>query len=125
MYMGSMLKSAVVVGLAALLFCSAATSFAQSSSSDDLLVNLTLKDADMVAATKELTACTGLQFVFESSNQPFEKVTLQLSGVTAEEAISYICTAAGASFHKDTNGVYIIGHKKPGDPIPDTPSTTS
>ncbi len=124
MYMRSFLKSMIVVGLAASLVGSAARSFAQSSS-DDLLVNLTLKDADMVAATKELTASTGLQFVFESSTQPFDKVTLQLNGVTAEEAISYICTAAGATFHKDTNGVYIIGHKKPGDPTPATPSATT
>jgi general secretion pathway protein D len=119
--MRSMFKSMAVVGMAALTLGGALSAIAQTqSSTDDVLVNLTLKDADMLAATKELTAYTGLQFVLEPSQDPFPKITLKLNGVTAEEAITYICTAAGATFKKDTNGVYIIGHKKAGS-LTDTP----
>lgn len=75
-------------------------------------VDLNLKDADMIAATKILTAQTGVAFIFEPSSEPYAKVTLSLHGVTADDAIAYICKAAGASFRKDENGVYIIGHKK-------------
>jgi general secretion pathway protein D len=104
----------VAAGMIVMLAAGANLTFAQSASSDDVLVNLTLKDADMLAATKELTAHTGIQFVLEPSSDPYPKVTLQLNGITAEEAIGYICKAAGAYFHKDTNGVFIIGHKKDG-----------
>lgn len=81
---------------------------------DDVRVNLNLKDADLIAATKVLTEQTGIQFTFVSSSDPYQKVTLSLHDVTPEEAISYICKSAGASYRKDENGVYIISHDRPG-----------
>jgi general secretion pathway protein D len=105
------LKMAVVAGLAGIFLAQPVSGWAQSAA-DELKVDMNLKDADMLMATKALTAQTGLQFVLEPSNDPFPKITLTLKQVTADEAIRYICQAAGAFFKKDENGVYIIGHKK-------------
>src|SRR4051812_21087901 len=72
----------------------------------DMRIDLNLKDADMVAATRAITMKTGLQFVFEGTEQPFNRITLKIDAVTAEDAISYICQSAGAYFRRDPNGVY-------------------
>lgn len=78
--------------------------------------DVNLKDADMVAATQMLTARTGLQFVIEPSDKPFQRITLRLGRVTPEEALRYITQAAGAYFRKDESGVYIISAKRPEEP---------
>lgn len=80
---------------------------------DDMLVDVALRDADLSTATRMLTQRTGIQFVFEPSGEPFAKITLQLSRQKASDAISYICKAAGAYFHRDENGVYVISHVAP------------
>jgi general secretion pathway protein D len=77
----------------------------------DVRVDVFLKDADMVAATRMLTQRAGLQFVIEPSSEPFDKITLKLDSVTPEDAIRYICQAAGAYFRRDENGVYIISRR--------------
>lgn len=77
------------------------------------LVDLKLKDADLLAATQVLSRQTGLQFVIEPTDNPFKKIELSLNRVTAEEAIRYICQAAGAWAERDENGVYIIRQGKP------------
>lgn len=76
-------------------------------------VNVNLKDADMLTATRTLMSKTGIQFLVEPSTDPFAKITLQLTDVTPEEAIRYICQAAGAEYRRDEHGVFIIGHRKP------------
>lgn len=110
------------ITLAAVLACSMLAApmggFAQSS--QDVRVDLTLRDADMMAATRLLTAQTGLQFIVEPSDDPFPKITLSLTGVTAEDAIRYLCQAAGAHFRRDDNGVYIISRTKPATSEPAT-----
>jgi general secretion pathway protein D len=90
--------------------------YAQQSADQTVFVNL--KDADMVTATRMLTQKAGVQFLIEPSNEPFGKVTLKLDGVTAEDAVRYICQAAGAYFRRDENGVFIISHTKP-EPVVD------
>ncbi|HSI73338.1 MAG TPA: hypothetical protein VK934_09175 [Fimbriimonas sp.] len=87
------------------------SAFAQQSS--DVRVDLNLRDADMMAATNILFQRTGIQFVVEPSSKPYNKITLKLQGSTPEEAVSYICQAAGAYFRRDENGVYIISQTKP------------
>jgi general secretion pathway protein D len=82
-------------------------------SSDSIRVDINLKDADMMAATNILFQRTGIQFVVEPSSKPYNKITLKLQGATAEEAVGYICQAAGAYFRRDENGVYIISQTKP------------
>lgn len=86
---------------------------AQAQVAEEIRVDVLLKDADMVAATNMLTKQTGLQFVIENSSEPFQKITLSLTKVSAEDAIRYLCQAAGASYRRDDNGVYIISRGKP------------
>lgn len=88
-------------------------SSALAQQTSDVRVDLNLKDADMMVATNVLFQRTGIQFVVEPSTEPYRKVTLKLEGVTPEEAVRYLCTAAGAYFRRDENGVYIISHDKP------------
>ncbi|MBI1755480.1 MAG: hypothetical protein HYR64_00040 [Fimbriimonas ginsengisoli] len=80
---------------------------------EELRVDVYLKDADLLTATRALTQKTGLQFLVEPSSEPFGKITLKLDQVSPEDAIKYICQAAGARFKRDENGVYIIGHNRP------------
>ena len=95
-----------------------AASFAAAQQQSDVTrLNVNLKDADLVTATKMVTERTGLQFMFRST-KAFNKVTLQLKDQTADDVIRYICDAAGAFVTKDENGVYVISATKPmADPI--------
>jgi len=117
-----MRKSWATLALGAVLTLTAlgTAPIAAAQQPGDLRVDLNLKDADLVAATRAITQKTGLQFVFEGSDQPFKPITLKIDAVTAEDAISYICQSAGAYFRRDPNGVYIISHTKPA-PVADVP----
>src|ERR1044072_3208043 len=82
-------------------------------STDQLRVSVNLKDVDLVTATQELTKLTGLMFVVEAANEPFGKVTLQLSNMPAEDIIQYMCKSAGAPFRRDENGGFILSKTAP------------
>lgn len=82
-------------------------------------VDLFLRDADLQAAIQALTLQTGLQFVVKPGSGDFKKISLQLSQQTAEQAIRYICDAAGAYAEKDANGVFVISSGKKEEPTPD------
>jgi general secretion pathway protein D len=97
-------------------------SVAKAQQASDVRVDLNLKDADMMVATNTLFQRTGIQFVYQPSSEPYQRVTLKLDGVTPEDAVRYICQAAGAYFKRDDNGVYIISHVKP--PV-ETPVATT
>src|SRR5437868_2636745 len=75
--------------------------------------DLTLQDADLVAATQMLASRSGLdlQFVFKPTSEPYGRITLTLRAVTVDEAIKYICDAAGAVARKDSSGIFVIGRK--------------
>jgi general secretion pathway protein D len=94
--------------------------YAQTSPDEIIVETISLKEADMLAATQMLTAKTGLQFIVESSGEQFPKITLNLTNKTASEIIAYICKAAGATFRRDENGVFIISK---GRPVESTPVT--
>ncbi len=100
-------RFATVAALAA----TAALATAQQAS--DVRVDINLKAADMMTATRMLMQQAGVQFVVEPSSDPFGRITLKLDGATAEDAVRYICQAAGAYFRRDENGVYIISHRPP------------
>ncbi len=87
-------------------------SIVSAQQSDVTRLNVNLKDADLVTATKMVTERTGLQFMFRST-KAFSKITLQLKDQTADDVIRYICDAAGAYVTKDENGVYVISATKP------------
>ncbi|MFN8219280.1 MAG: hypothetical protein U0S12_04000 [Fimbriimonadales bacterium] len=109
---GTLAKVALAAVLAGTFVALPAVSLAQSA--EEIRIDVTLKDADMIAATKMLTNETGLQFVIEQNDsEAFPRITLSLKKVTAEDAIRYICQAANAYYHRDDNGVYIISRKKP------------
>jgi general secretion pathway protein D len=111
-------RGAALSTLAAMIVAMSGSAMAQDSA---VKVNVDLKDADMLVATRTLTSKTGVQFLVEPSTEPFQKITLKIGDVTAEEAIRYICQAAGAEFRKDEHGVYIIGHRKAA--LPEAPPT--
>ncbi|MDR3691709.1 MAG: hypothetical protein P4L46_20185 [Fimbriimonas sp.] len=99
-------------------------SIAMAQQGSEVKLDLNLKDADMMSATNVLLQRTGLQCVIEPSSVPYQRVTLKLDSVTGEDALRYICQAAGAYFKRDENGVFIISHEKPvtEPPAPTTPS---
>ena len=76
-------------------------------------VNLYLRDADLLHATQALTLQTGIEFVISGDTTGFKKINLSLEDKTAEDAIKYICQAAGAYAERDENGVFIIRTGKP------------
>jgi type II secretory pathway component GspD/PulD (secretin) len=95
-----------------------AASLAQSGGLAQL-VDLNLDDADMLAATRALTDQTGLEFVIAPSDQPFRRITLNLRGVTAEQAIEKMVFAAGG-WMEIQDGVIII-HQGVRPAVPVTP----
>jgi hypothetical protein len=104
-------RSARALCIGAAFAAVTASAFAQSAS--DVRVDVNLKDADMLTATRMLFAKTGVQFVVKPSANPYGKITLKLDGVSAEEAVRYICESAGAYFRRDEAGVFIISHDRP------------
>ena len=117
-------KWLAVGAMATALMCAVPSAMAQGTP-DETRVKLDLKDADLLAATKSLTQETGLQFVLEPSTEPYGKINLVLNDVSVEDAVRYLCNAAGASFRKDENGIYIIGHKTPGATTDTTPTAAT
>ena len=89
-----------------------AASFAFANQDKDTRLNVNLKDADLVTATKMVTERTGLPVIVKSTKS-FGKVTLQLKDQSADDVIRYICDAAGAYVTRDENGVYVITADKP------------
>lgn len=101
--------AALTVAFMATAGATFAQNAAQSTAPAQIVVHkLNLTDANLQDATLSLTSQTGLQFIFMQSEKPYKQITLQLSDVSAEDALKYICEAAGAYFHKDDNGVYVI-----------------
>lgn len=94
-----------------------ASAFAQQPA--DVRLDVNLKDADMMAATRTIFQRTGIQFLVKPTTKAYSRITLKLNDVTAEDAVKYICDAAGAFFMRDELGVYIISpepFKAPAEP---------
>jgi type II secretory pathway component HofQ len=83
--------------------------------------DLQLADADLTAATQMLALRSGLdlQFVFKPSDKPYGRITLNLTGVSVDEAMAFIAEAAGAKAKKNDGGVWVIGHPEdfPVEPV--------
>ncbi|MHB8636354.1 MAG: hypothetical protein ACYC96_07770 [Fimbriimonadaceae bacterium] len=108
-------KSALVAVLVATATMGTiASAVAQTTPPDEQRVEqLDLRGANMVEALRILTAQTGVQFIIEPSDQPFRPVTLKLGPLSVEDALKYICQAAGAYYRRDENGVYTVSQVKP------------
>ena len=106
------------LALAATIAAASVVAMAQENA---LKVKLKLKDAELVSATRSLTSQTGVQFVFEASTEPYGKITMEVADVSPEDAVRYICQAAGAVFRRDERGVFVIGHRHPEAPPAPSP----
>lgn len=103
--------------LAVCLGAVAAVSLAQDSALQTR-VNLYLKDADLLQATRLLSQQTGLQFVIKGNSSEFTKINLSLDDVSAETAIKYLCQAAGGYAERQEDGVFVIRFGEKRDPQP-------
>lgn len=108
----------LIVAVVALFGAIAAT--AQEPVQVEKRFDLNIVEGDLQTATALLNSSAGvnLQFVFKPSSTPYSSITLRLVGVTVDEAMKYICEAAGATYRKDPSGVFVIWHK---GQEPDTP----
>jgi len=87
----------------------AALGAAQDSSALATRINLTLRDADLHVALQALTRQTGIKLVVDGGEAlTLQKIFLSLTDETADNAIKYVCQAAGAYAERDENGVFII-----------------
>ncbi len=86
-------------------------SFAFAQDSSRARVDLHFKDADIYSATFALTQSTGIKYLIAQSSDQFGLITLSMDDVSSEDALRYICDAAGAVWEVDENGVYIIRHR--------------
>lgn len=111
------LATYIIAGVVAAVGIAAPMTAVAQSAEEIIVDSFNLKDADMIMATQALTAKTGLRFVVEPGDNPFPKVTLSLVKVSAEQALAYLCQAAGASFRRDANGVYIISRGRQAEPV--------
>lgn len=123
------MKSTFKATVAAISFTAmtamAALGAAQDGSALATRINLTLRDADLHVALQALTRQTGIKFVVDGSEAlTLQKIFLSLTDETAENAIKYVCQAAGAYAERDENGVFIIRpmNKKPTAKV-ETPKT--
>ncbi len=82
--------------------------FASAQAGLDRKVDLFLVDGDLDKAVQMLTKQTGIEFFIVPTEEPFGKINLSLKGKTADEAIRYLCEAAGAYAEADESGVFII-----------------
>ncbi len=108
------LATMVCAGVVATMSFVATTSVHAQGTAEEIVVDsINLKDADMIVATRMLTQKTGLQFLIEPTSELLPKITLSLNKMSAEDALRYICQAAGCTFRRDPNGVYIISKGTP------------
>ncbi|GBC91897.1 Type II secretion system protein D [bacterium HR15] len=78
------------------------------------LVTVNLMDADLISAVRAIAQHANVEVVFEPTDQPYKKISfLKLERKPFEQALGYICQAAGATYRKEANGVYVIGPARP------------
>ena len=96
---------------------------------DDYLVSIHLMDADLITAVKAIAQQIKAEVVFEPTDEPYKRISfIKIDQKPFEQVLGYICQAAGATYRKEANGVYVIGPARakpieaPTPPAP-TPST--
>lgn len=93
---------------AALVFGAALPAAAQESSAKGK-IDLVLKDAELLTALQALSLQTGIEFTIQvAESDKVRRVTVSLKEKSAEEAIRYICEAAGVIVEKDETGVFVV-----------------
>ncbi len=72
-------------------------------------IDLQLKDAELLTALQALSLQTGIEFTIQvADSDKIRRVTVSLKEKTAEEAIRYICEAAGVVVERDETGVFVV-----------------
>jgi len=72
-------------------------------------IDLVLKDAELLTALQALSLQTGIEFTIQvAETDKIRRITVSLKDKTAEEAIRYICEAAGVVVEKDETGVFVV-----------------
>jgi len=78
--------------------------------SDDYLLTIHLIDTDLITAVKAIAQQTKAEFVFEPTDEPYQRISfIKIDQKPFEQVLGYICQAAGATYRKEANGVYVIG----------------
>jgi len=82
--------------------------------SDDYLVTIHLMDTDLITAVKAIAQQIKAEFVFEPTDEPYRRISfIKIDQKPFEQVLGYICQAAGATYRKEANGVYVIGPARP------------
>ncbi|MFN7015645.1 MAG: type II secretion system protein GspD [Fimbriimonadales bacterium] len=85
-----------------------------SAWSDDYLVSIHLMDADLITAVKAIAQQVKAEVVFEPTEEPYKRISfVKIDQKPFEQVLGYICQAAGATYRKEANGVYVIGPARP------------
>ncbi|MCS7190862.1 MAG: hypothetical protein NZ843_04590 [Fimbriimonadales bacterium] len=83
-------------------------------SNDDYLVSIHLMDADLITAVKAIAQQVKAEVVFEPTDEPYKRISfIKIDQKPFEQVLGYICQAAGATYRKEANGVYVIGPARP------------
>jgi general secretion pathway protein D len=81
---------------------------------DDYLVSIHLMDADLITAVKAIAQQVKAEVVFEPTDEPYKRISfIKIDQKPFEQVLGYICQAAGATYRKEANGVYVIGPARP------------
>lgn len=84
-------------------------------------IDLVLKDAELLTALQALSLQTGIEFTIQVADvDKIRRITVSLKDKTAEEAIRYICEAAGVVVEKDETGVFVV--RAAGSTVPVSPT---
>lgn len=113
-------KKLITVGLSIAVLAMSQFSGAQAEKAEQAF-DFKVANMDLMVALQALSVQTGLQYSIQTTNVEFRKVTVNLIHKTVDEAMRYICDAAGASVERDATGVYIIRSVKE---APKTPEAT-
>ncbi len=89
---------------------------------DDYLVSIHLMDADLITAVKAIAQQVKAEVVFEPTDEPYKRISfIKIDQKPFEQVLGYICQAAGATYRKEANGVYVIGPAR-SKPMETTPA---
>ena len=90
---------------------------------DDYLVTIDIMDADLIAVVKAIAQQAKAEVVFEPTDEPYKRISfVKINQKPFEQALGYICQAAGATYRKEANGVYVIGPARPKEVVPAAPA---
>lgn len=106
---------------AAVLMIGAALPAAAQESGAKGKIDLVLKDAELLTALQALSLQTGIEFTIQvAESDKVRRVTVSLKEKTAEDAIRYICDAAGVIVERDETGVFVVRTATAATPVSPT-----